>query len=129
MILQRVIYTIRIVFGIFFLFLCFLMSLNSLFSSFSLLHISISSCSFFSFFFFFFKSLFFFSYLPSFCFSFFNALFDFFFLKLIEIINFYWFLFKNTCLDMVIFITLRVFPKCSISICPCRFQAQCEMCS
>ena len=84
------------------------MSLHYLFSPFSVLHVSFSFSLFF-FCFVFFKQLVFFSDLSSFHFSFFNMLFDLFFFSFIEIINFYWFLFKSQGLSMSIFVMLQGF--------------------
>ena len=112
--LQKNIYTLRIVLDIFFDFLlcvsvCSLMSLNSLFSSFSLFHISFSVSLGFSCFFFFLKFVFFLSYFSSFHFSFFKLPLNLFFFSLVEIVNFYWFLFKNAWFSMSIFIILGFF--------------------
>ena len=79
------------------------MSLNSLFRSFDLFHISFSALLFSSNFSFS-KKFIFLGDFSSFYFSFFNMFFYFFFLSFIEIINFYWSLFINTCFVSNIFI-------------------------
>ena len=87
------------------------MPLKFWFKSFNLLHIWFSvflSCSCF---FFFFLKFIFLGNLPSFYFYFFNAFFNFFFLSFVKIIDFYWFLFINTCFIMNTFIMLRIFPQ------------------
>ena len=63
------------------------------------------------FFFSFFLKFVLFSYFLPFCFSFFNALHNFLFCSLIELVNVYGLLFKNTSFSMIIFIILRIFPQ------------------